>query len=309
MIVTFNRKQYLMPLLKALCNQTYSLSAIIIFDNYGSDGTLQELQKQGYVEKVTQENILTCKKFRNLDFYYFRSSENTGGSGGFASAFTLASGMTFDFIWAMDDDVLPELNCLEEMLKYIDDSACLCVPCRGDDKYNDIAITKYDLQSFWCFRIKKRGCIPFYKITEPYVVVQDMALEGPLIAMSVVKKIGVPNRDYFITYDDTDYAYRAGKITELRYIPSAHLHKQIIPPPASKNFNWRSYYDMRNSVYFDHNNGYNWAVRNVRPLLFILDRLVRSIAKVDFYRIPYILKAYKDGMSGHMGKTIQPGQF
>lgn len=40
------------------------------------------------------------------------------------------------------------------------------------------------------------------------VDIVGMAFEGPLIKKEVVEKIGLPNKELFILYDDTDYSYR-----------------------------------------------------------------------------------------------------
>lgn len=46
LIVTYNRKEYLVKLLHALSEQSYSIKKILIFDNHSSDGTAELLQKK-----------------------------------------------------------------------------------------------------------------------------------------------------------------------------------------------------------------------------------------------------------------------
>ena len=68
-VVTYNRKELLLRCLQALEQQSYSLEHIVIVDNASTDGTVDFLEQQGYLEnpKVTLLSLL----------------ENQGGAGGF----------------------------------------------------------------------------------------------------------------------------------------------------------------------------------------------------------------------------------
>lgn len=310
-IVTYNRKELLVNLLHDLAKQSYAVSAILIVDNDSSDGTPDLLMENKIISFVKVDEI-TTQEWKNLSVHYFRNSENAGGSGGFAKAFELVLTMDYDCVWAMDDDVSPEINCLEEMMKYLDKDARVCIPSRGDENYVDYAITGYDLKTLRYFHFEdcKRNRIDSRNISEPYVEVKDMVFEGPLFTMDLIKEIGVPDKGYFILFDDTDYAHRAYQKTSIRYVAHAILHKKVFPPKVEgAPWGWKSYYKLRNSVYFEKKYGENLRVRYLRSIIRLGDLFIRAVLRRRFKRAKWIVRAYLDGVTGRMGKVYAPEEI
>ena len=310
-IVTYNRKELLVSLLQDLEKQSYPVSAILLVDNNSSDGTPDLLLEKKMVSEVKVDEV-TSTEWEKVKIHYYRNSENVGGSGGFAKAFELVKDMQYDCVWAMDDDVSPEVNCLEEMMEYLDDEARLCIPCRGDENYVDYANTEYDLQTLRYFHFNecKRNRLNSCDIKSEYVEVQDMVFEGPLFTMDLIYEIGLPNKDYFILFDDTDYAHRAAQKTKLRYVANAKLHKKIIPAKVEGGaWSWKNYYNLRNSIYFEKKYGKNFRVRYIRGILRLGDLFLRALFRKRFKRAKWILIAYKDGITGKMGKTYSPEEI
>lgn len=310
-IVTYNRKELLVSLLQDLANQSYRVSGILIVDNNSSDGTSELLLKKEIISDVKVDEV-TTNSWKKISIHYYRNSENAGGSGGFAKAFELVKDMPYDCVWAMDDDVSPEANCLEEMVKYLAQDARMCVPSRGDDNYIDYANTKYDLETLRYFHFNecKRNRLDSRYITEPYVEVQDMVFEGPLLTKDLILDIGIPDADYFILFDDTDYAHRAAEKTKIRYIKDAKLHKKIIPAKVDGGaWSWKNYYNLRNSVYFEKKYGKNFRVRYLRAILRLGDLFLRAVFRGRFKRAKWIVRSYMDGVAGRMGKTYSPSEI
>ena len=102
-VVTYNRKALLQECIDAILKQTYAVEKVVILDNNSNDGTEDALKTAGYLdnERVVFEHL----------------SENTGGAGGFHYGMKKASEFSPDWIWIMDDDVVPLENCLEELIK------------------------------------------------------------------------------------------------------------------------------------------------------------------------------------------------
>lgn len=307
--VTYNRKELLHNLLIKLLEQSYQISGIVLIDNNSSDGTSDLLLNEGIINSVALDNTVR-NEWNGIDVFYHKNSINTGGSGGFAKAFSIAKDLPYDCIWAMDDDVSPDKECLAKMMQYLDETSKVCIPCRGDERYRDKAIRKYDLKNPFYFHVNqcKRNIIFFDEITEPYVYVEDMAFEGPLMDKSVIDEIGIPDTDYFIFYDDTDYAHRLCSVTKIRYIVDAKLKKMIVPVKES-SWKWKSYYNLRNSVYFEKKYGKNIFVQYLRPFLRVIDLVLKAVLKGNLYRVKWLLRAYKDGLFGHMGKTYDPSEI
>ena len=309
LIVTYNRKELLNDLLIQLSEQSYQISGIVIVDNNSKDGTSDLLLNEKIISSVSIDNTVR-NEWKGISVFYHKSSVNTGGSGGFAQAFSIAKDLPYDCIWAMDDDVSPDKECLEKMMQYLDATSKVCIPCRGDERFRDRAIQRYDLKNPLYFHINecKRDIAYFDNITTPYVYVEDMAFEGPLMDKSVIDEVGIPNKDYFILYDDTDYAHRLCTVTKIRYVVGAKLKKMIIPTEQA-SWKWKSYYNLRNSVYFEKKYGQNVFVKYLRPFLRTVDLILKAICRGRFYRAKWLFRAYQDGFRGQMGKTYDPSEI
>jgi len=99
-VLTYNRKDMIQRCLTALTEQTRRCDRILVVDNASTDGTAAMLAKHwsGSVE------VYSLRK-------------NVGAAGGYNVAMRLAYALEADFVWAMDDDVIPEPDALEELLR------------------------------------------------------------------------------------------------------------------------------------------------------------------------------------------------
>lgn len=300
LIVTYNRAEYLRKLLEKLKLQTQQVYGILIVDNNSTDNTSKMLEEMTIIKKNSFNNLHE-NEVDNIKYYYYRNSENLGGSGGFYTAFNLAKNLPIDYCWIMDDDVFPENDCLENLLSFINEEVKICIPNRSDDRFTDKAIVDLNLRNPLKIKSKKKT---YVEITnQEYIPVVDMPFEGPLIKKEIIEKVGLPNKEYFILYDDTDYALRCIKYTKIYMIPSAILHKQIIPSKDKKRLmDSKNYYDIRNSIVFDRKYGENILVRNLRPIILWLDLTIRALVLRKYSNFKIINKAYKDGVRGNMGK-------
>lgn len=308
LVVTFNRKECLYRLItEGLWKQTYPIDTVLIFDNHSTDGTAEMLCEKEFVASYTcgklSENIYEGKRI-----LYFQNTSNDGGSAGFHNGIRLAHEQNTDLIWAMDDDVLPEEDCLEKLVESMSESRRMCIPCRTDKNFCDYAVIGLNLSNPFLYSNKSRKTrIPSQDIEESINVV-DMPFEGPLIDRTLIDEIGYPVKDLFIFYDDTEYAQRALAKTDIRYIKKAVLHKQIILPKIKHApLGWRAYYSLRNQCWFDRNNGKNIFVKKVRPIYSSVCLSIKSLLLRHPMDIRIIWKAYLDGVRGIMGKTVEPG--
>ena len=114
-VVTYNRKELLFNCIQHICNQSYRPETIYVIDNASTDGTLEMADK---MKKIAQ----------GLNFKYVRLEKNLGGAGGFYTGLKMAheSGK-FDAYWVMDDDGIPEKNCLKQLLCSIILSMIFCL--------------------------------------------------------------------------------------------------------------------------------------------------------------------------------------
>ena len=126
LIVTYNRKELLNNLLIKLLEQSYQIAGIVIVDNNSKDGTSDLLLDKKIVSSVSIDNTVR-NEWNGISVFYHKNSVNTGGAGGFAQAFSIAKDLPYDCIWAMDDDVSPDKECLEKMIQYLDETSKVCV--------------------------------------------------------------------------------------------------------------------------------------------------------------------------------------
>lgn len=101
-----------MQCLDSLATQIYKPTVVYIVDNASTDGTKNLLKDDGrYFDN--EEN--------GIRFVYVGLEENTGGAGGFYAGMKTAfeSSHNFDAVWVMDDDGLPDKECLANLVHYL----------------------------------------------------------------------------------------------------------------------------------------------------------------------------------------------
>ena len=143
--------------------------------------------------------------------------------------------------------------------------------------------------------------------------IRGTAFEGLCISKECVAEIGLPNRDFFIFCDDTDYCIRAVLARyRIRYIPDALMDKQRFFTQCSwserqHQKKWKRFYQVRNATYLNHRYGRNWAVRYLRGLNGALGYILIVLLTAPFtkaYRwgdIRRFWKAYRDGVQERLG--------
>ena len=315
LIVTYNRSKLLLKTLNGVLNQTKHVSEVLIFNNHGTDDTEKLLKKEEYLDSsldiVDGQMYKTTKD--GVIISYYLNDKNLGGAGGFSKGIKLISEQNYDWLWVMDDDVVPEDNCLEEMFKQVQaNNVQVGIPNRSDDNFTDTACIDFDFddyRKFWIGLRKKSISIP--KDVNS-IFVKDFPFEGPLIKMDLVKKIGLPDSRYFIEYDDSDYAQRLQQYTKIVLATKATLHRQLAKKrmentKKTEAYNWRNYYKIRNNIIFDRRYTNSWKVKLISPIILTLHHLVISCHTKNLRKnTPIILKAYFDGMLNKMGKRVNP---
>lgn len=190
-VVTYNRKEMLVQCLEAILNQTYEVKRIIIVDNNSTDGTEEYLKERGLLKE------------HKISFH--RLDTNTGGAGGFYAGMKLTRESVPDWVWIMDDDVIPEKSCLEELIKADEvtkeevsfyassirnkDGLAMNVP-----KINRDQFTKY---TDW-YQYLEFGMVRIVKATFVSLLINGKAIQ----------KCGLPWAPFFIWGDDSEYTQR-----------------------------------------------------------------------------------------------------
>ena len=219
-----------------------------------------------------------------------------------------------DWIWCMDDDVYPRADCLEKLLA--EDKPDIGILCPKRIQNNDVFINeskKLNLSNPF-FKLH-RSQLKYEDIISGHPIeIQGMVFEGPLIKRKVVEQIGLPNKDLFIFYDDTDYSYRcflAGY--KVVYIPDAILDKEFFDLSVSKEellrkIRWRNWYNIRNKAYFCKHYAKNRFFKMFAGVDLLLKMLIvvsvnrlmnRKYERGDLTRV---IKMFRDGRMAHLGE-------
>lgn len=293
-VVTFNRRNLLKRCLEHLRRQTVRLDSIIVVNNGSTDGTADWLDSQTDLKVIHQDNV--------------------GGSGGFYRGIQQAYDDGYDWIWCMDDDVYPEPDCLEQLLKQDDEKTGMLCPLKMQEGKVFIAERKQFILSN-PFKSFRTGYLSTKDVQDvDFVYIEGISFEGPLIKYDVVKRIGFPNKDLFLLYDDSDYSYRtvlAGY--QIKLVTKAILNKELFYSNDDKSTiiqknKWKLYYHIRNTTYFYRKYGKNSWVRVIRPLRVLLQYTTYALKNIPFNR-KYNFKdlilfwdAYRDGLKERLGK-------
>lgn len=236
-VVTFNRMVLLRRCLLALVSQTRMAELIVVIDNASTDGTARMLRKDGWYDPASVHHV--------------RLQENRGGAGGFSEGVRYAMGLGADWVWIMDDDAVPAPDSLEKLLARRLDP---------NDLYASVAISNGALA--WPMERADGRSKGSFVGSDDLPAELDVAFApflGLLVSAEMVRRIGVPDADYFIAADDVEYCLRARKQgARVILVRDSHIEH---PASQSRCFSlfgrrittlrlapWKRYYDVRNRL-------------------------------------------------------------
>lgn len=279
-IVTYNRLPSLKRVIACVQNQTYKVDEIIVVNNDSTDGTTEWLSMVDGISVIHQGNV--------------------GGAGGFHTGVKACYERGADWIWMMDDDVFPQENCLDNLLRYKGESECLNMTRYWADG-------SYVPQNFF-FDIKKNYSKELsVDLSKHYVALNTCCFEGLLISRTIVDKIGFPDIRFFIAGDDTIYGYLASLHTKVILVRDAKAQKLQLNgsmPPRP----FYTYYAIRNYFIINEYNkklsgkGFSlpvWA----NYYMIVLMSSIKNVFKGNFNMAKAILRGCFDGIRSKTGKT------
>ena len=288
-LVTYNRLELLKECLAGLRKQTYKADKIIVINNDSTDGTANWLNEQTDLEVIHQAN--------------------RGGSGGFYTGIKVACEQGFDFIWVMDDDVEPEIDCLEKLMQSFEDFGDeydVLLPDRFSDATRNQR-WRYGTKFNFTNPLKSigvgNGICAADDLSKKILPIVAFPFEGPMFKREVIEKIGDVEKDFFIIHDDTDYSIRIiNGGFKIGVVTNALLPKKIFSDSKKGlRVDFKLYYSVRNNIILDRKFGSNCfaLIRNTIVNL----RLIMTFIYNDFKRgemqtfksIKPIFKGCKDG--------------
>lgn len=269
-IITYNRLELLKKVLDAVKGQTRKADEIIVVNNSSTDGTEDWLNEQDGIYHLKQENV--------------------GSSGGQYAGFKKALEGNFDYVWTMDDDVVPMKDCLAALLHKAN-QITVVTPLRFKSEtevyLNDVL--KLNLKNPFSTMWEK--VISESELKNGLIAAQGITFEGPLVPMELIRKAGLPNKDFFIYGDDTEYFIRCMSVgAEIYLYSEAHMLRLLPAADQEKDYGWKLYYIIRNQMLIDLLHG-TFAVRLIRPIAYLFKWLGR-VNNSDERKT--VFKAFKD---------------
>lgn len=287
-IVTYNRIELLKECIINCINQVVKFDKIFVVNNASTDGTTE------YLNNLVYDNVIVIN-----------SKENLGGAGGFFEGIKLALKYDLDYLLLIDDDAILDVNYNYEILKHIKNDKEIYA-------FSGTVITDGKIQKEHRKHLKKGFKCIYSKDEEYKKEYFDYELStfcGLYVSMNIIKKIGLPEKDFFIWFDDTEYSLRILKYSKIRNINTAILtHKTKLV--ANTGFSWKSYYGLRNQIviikkYYSK----IVLIENILKMekMILGGKIWSKIKKNDYYnKVSKMYKeALKDGLKSRLGKNSQ----
>jgi rhamnopyranosyl-N-acetylglucosaminyl-diphospho-decaprenol beta-1,3/1,4-galactofuranosyltransferase len=183
-VVTHNRLNLLQRLIPRVV-ETKGLDEILVVDNASTDGTEAWLREQADAGAVPVHT-------RHL-------AENTGGAGGFHDGLAWAVERGADLVWLMDDDGVPDPDCLERLLEH-----------EGSlDFWGPVVVDEADATRL-VFPIRLPGgarvvhALADAEAAARGGLIADVVIpfNGVVVTRELVERIGLPRSEFFIWGDD-----------------------------------------------------------------------------------------------------------
>lgn len=291
-IVTYNRLELLKECLQKTLVQTLPFQHIIVIDNASTDGT---------------EEYLKSVALNNNTLSTVRMKHNLGGAGGFCRGVHEALKFDDDYLLFIDDDAIIDEHYIEEINAVIEKENENCKAFSGTVMTNGKINT---LHRYLCPSNKYFTMIPVDESDyKAYTFEYDLATFcGLVLSYDVIRKIGIPDQDFFISYDDTEYCLRARKYTKYINVNHAVLnHKERITVPNA--YNWKRYYGYRNKIIVGMQNTEYKRNYKIKMLCWHIVRIFKCAVRfiLNENRSDQLLNmrqcydAWKDGVVGKKG--------
>lgn len=280
-VVTYNRKELLIQNIDSLLNQSQNdVLDILIIDNASTDGTVYALRE--YIEK----KLLS----------YFNTGLNLGGAGGFNYGIKIACNRGYDYIWIMDDDTIPKEDALEKLLEansLIKEYGFLS----SNVLWKDNTICLMNRQKYFNTTV-----IPD-NYSEKYIPVTQASFVSLFLTRKVIKKIGLPIKEFFIWGDDVEFTRR---ISIIHKIPCYMVKNSVVNHYMSTNKGSNIAIDIperigryrfayRNEFYTYRREGFWGLAYYFCKCIYNISKIICSSKNNKLKRVDVLIKAIIEG--------------
>lgn len=196
-IVTYNRLELLKICLTAVESQSLQPTTIIIVNNNSTDGTTTFLRSWEKSQSSINKIVINMKS-------------NTGGAGGFHYGIKQAIKMKCDWVWIMDDDVVPDETALENLLQAAKNlngiSGYYSSLVFNKNRTSTVNVPQIDLK----LSEANYPNWPEY-LQKGIVKIKATTFVSLLVSRESILQVGLPIKEFFIWGDDTEFTLRLAK--------------------------------------------------------------------------------------------------
>lgn len=283
-VVTYNRPDELRLVLSSLVSQSRRLDWIIVFDNAGLIPASDVLHDYRDQIKV------------------IRSQQNIGGAGGFAQGLESACSCGADWVWLMDDDAVPEHNALATLVSLVpglpEKTGVLCSAVR---EFGEYALQHRRYFNRWIGWERPIGISGYH---QPFTEIDTGSFVGLMVASMAVSDVGLPEAEFFLAYDDTEYSLRLqnagwrlwlvpGSVIEHLRSPSARL--------STSDFGLKHYFNIRNRLIVQRRFTKIPYIAMMNGVCFGFALCALSVTRLNFATFNLLWLAIRDGFRERLG--------
>lgn len=256
-VVTYNRLSLLKEVIAALRIQSFTDYQIIVVNNGSTDQTQEWLEGQKDIILITQPNL--------------------GGAGGFFTGMKYVAEHGFDYCWVMDDDVVCHHDALAELYHAYTRKSGIGFVCSKVIGIDGCPMNTPVVDE----RPTKNGYASYIDlISDSMIKVKTATFVSVFCGVSIIRRVGLPYKEFFIWGDDTEYTMRIAQQYECYMAcKSIVVHKRTIQAALSFEMETNPsrlrmyFYNFRNNAFvlFKYNAVYK---SRFRKSLFFLKKTI-----------------------------------
>ena len=297
LIVTYNRLEELKKCLDAYCAQTLPPAFLLVVDNCSTDGSAP------WLDEYAARDLPFALIVKHMD-------QNYGGCGGFYRGMEAALTLDFNWLWIADDDAFPAPDALEQLAAFMEAhpaeagrAAALCAAVVDRNDPQKITPGHRRRMKKLLFNIPE-SIVPVEEYQKPCFALDLFSYVGTALKRTTLETAGLPEKDYFIYYDDSEHSIRVGRTGPIYCLPAVKILHPDAPPENHGPLKWKDFYSIRNVLleYKKNFPGRYYAMRLLRCYANAL--LSRTAERRTMY-----LAAIRDARAGRMGlhPVYRPG--
>lgn len=255
-VVSYNRRNLLLEALGALATQSTPVAQVLVVDNASTDDSAAAAKASS----------------ASVDVVVLR--RNTGGAGGFAAGLARAlERHQPDWVWLMDDDTIPTLTALEQLLATVRAADAIVAGSRvlwtdGSDHPMNTPRRKPFVSRREAKWAEAAGGFP----------IRSTSFVSMLVRADAARGAGLPIADFFIWNDDFEYSTRLLRGGRGVFAPSSVVvHKTRVLGAVDADPGERFYFEVRNKLWMLR---YSRSLAKAEKVLYGASTVVRWVRTV-----------------------------